>query len=290
MGENDLANQIARRRIVYSIPGMDRVRTERDLPYAARDGETLTMDLYCPLADSPVRPAGLGHDLPGSVHGGGHAAVFLVTGYPDPGVARIFGCRTKQLGAFVSWAQLLAASGMVAITYTNREPADAQAVFDHVRVNAAQLGIDADRLALWSCSGHGPNALSLLINEGRHIRCACLISAYTLDHAGSTHVAEASARFRFVIDGRSVNEIPRDVPIFVARAGRDEMPGLNAALDAFVGDALASNLPLALVNHATGPHAFDVFDESEGSCEVIRAAVRFLRFHLGVLEAPRLGV
>jgi hypothetical protein len=294
MNEHDLTNQIAKRRIVYSIPGMDRMRTERDLPYATRNGETLTMDLYYPSFDSPaVRPAApreLAHDPPDEVHCAGRAAVLLVTGYPDPGVARIFGCHTRHLGAFVSWAQLLAASGVVAITYANREPADGQAAFDHVRLNAARLGIDADRLGIWSCSGHGPNALSLLINEGRHIRCACLISAYTLDREGSTQVADASARFRFVTAGRSVNEIPRDAPMFVARAGRDEMPGLNDALDAFVCDALARNLPLTAVNHAAGPHAFDVFDESEASREVIRAAVRFLRFHLGVVEAPMPGV
>ena len=52
-----------------------------------------------------------------------------------------------------------------------------------------------------------------------------------------------------------------DVPLFVARAGRDEMPRLNETLDAFLTKAVARNLPITFANHPTGPHAFDLFDD-----------------------------
>jgi hypothetical protein len=35
----------------------------------------------------------------------------------------MLGCRFKEMAMSVSWGQLIAASGMIAIAYTNREPA-----------------------------------------------------------------------------------------------------------------------------------------------------------------------
>jgi hypothetical protein len=58
------------------------------------------------------------------------------------------------------------------------------------------------------------------------------------------------------------------------------MPGLNEALDDFVLDALTCNLPVTLVNHPAGPHAFDLFHDSEISREIIRRILQFMQFHL----------
>jgi hypothetical protein len=70
--------------------------------------------------------------------------------------------------------------------------------------------------------------------------------------------------------------------MFIARAGRDEIPQLNESLDRFLSKAVARNLPITFVNHAEGPHAFDVADDSEASRDVIRLILAFLRRHLGV--------
>ena len=80
--------------------------------------------------------------------------------------------------------------------------------------------------------------------------------------------------------GKSVDDLPRDIPLFIARAGRDQMPGLNAALDSFLARAVTCNLPVTIVNHSMGPHAFDLLDDSETSREIIRQILAFLRFHL----------
>jgi hypothetical protein len=34
------------------------------------------------------------------------------------------------------------------------------------------------------------------------------------------------------------------------------------------------------VNHPSGPHAFDVFDDTDASREIIREMLAFIRFHL----------
>jgi hypothetical protein len=68
----------------------------------------------------------------------------------------------------------------------------------------------------------------------------------------------------------------------LVRAGRERFAGLNEALDLFLAKALARNLPVTLVNHATGPHAFDLDDDSENSREVVKQILAFMRFHLQV--------
>ena len=80
--------------------------------------------------------------------------------------------------------------------------------------------------------------------------------------------------------GKSVDDLPKDTPLFVARAGQDQMPGLNETLDRFLARTLACNLPITFVNHSTAPHAFDLFQDSETSREIIRRILAFLRFHL----------
>ena len=60
------------------------------------------------------------------------------------------------------------------------------------------------------------------------------------DFSGSTGVADAAKQFGFVnaCGGKSVADLPHDLPLFIARAGQDRMPGLNPALDDFVLNAL----------------------------------------------------
>src|SRR5258706_15154772 len=112
--------KISERTVFYQLPGVEDVPVRRDVPYR---GE-LAMDLY----------------------GDGRAAVILVPGYPDPGMRKHVGCGFREMGSTVSWARLIAASGMTAIAYTNHEPvADAHALLQHVRANAPSLGIDPAR-------------------------------------------------------------------------------------------------------------------------------------------------
>jgi hypothetical protein len=259
--------RIASQMVVYDLPGKEAVTVRRDVPYG--DDGTLTMDLYFPPGAPPAAP------LP---------AVVVVAGFPDPGVRRIFGRPGKEMGSAVSWGRLMAASGLVAVTSTNREPAaDARALLEHLRRNGPALGIDPTRIGLLARSGNVPLALSLLIDERPDaFRCAVLCYGYMLDLDGATGVAEAAAQFGFVTPaaGRSVADLPAGTPLFVARAGEDRTAGLNEGIDRFVAQALARDLPLTLVNLARAPHTFDLFDDSEESREVVRRILAFLRFHL----------
>jgi hypothetical protein len=207
-------------------------------------------------------------------------AVVIVTGYPDPGFEKMFGCKFKDTGSSTSWGRLIAASGMIAIAYSNSEPEpDLHALLDHVSDRAEELGIDENRIGLWASSGNAALALSAL----NRTQCAALLYPVTLDLDGSNWVADLARQFRFAnpYAGKSVADLPADVPLFLARAGRDEIPHLNDALDRFLAHAVARNLPVSFVNHAEGPHAFDLVHDSEMSREVVRWVLAFLKFHLG---------
>ena len=249
MQQQGSGHEIARKKVVLDLHGTEAVVIRAGVPYGSTAEEVLLLDAYYP-AECGATP------LP---------AVLLTTGFPDAGMRRAVGCAAKDMAAFTSWSRLIAASGMVAITYTNADPVrDASRVLRFLRDRCVELGVDAGRIGLWSCSGHASNAVSLLVTARPAPACAAFFCPLFGDPQG--------------LDG-----LPPDLPLFVARAGRDEIPGLNTALDTFVAGALRRNQSLTFVNHQRAPHAFDITDDGdELSMEIIRRALSFLRFHLGV--------
>jgi dienelactone hydrolase len=269
MSEPGERHPIALKKVVYEIPGMVSAIVRRDVPYGTAGAAAVMMDLYYPSAAAP------GATLP---------AIVVVLGYP-PREPNPLGCAVKDMEWSVSWGRLIAASGIVAIFYTNRNPeADLRTLLGHIREHAASLGIDRRRIGLFASSGSGPLALATLIEERDALRCAALCYPLTLDAGGSTAIAESAAKWGFVnpTAGKSARALPLDVPLFIARAGQDEFPHLNEALDRFVADALARDLPVTVVNHAGAPHAFDLVHDSTATREIIRQLLGFLQFHLQV--------
>ena len=253
--------EVARKQVVYRIPGMDDVPVRRDVVYKTPAGGPLLMDVYSPPAGASSGPAPL---------------VVIILGYPDPQ------SEGRMFGPLTSWARLIAMSGMAAAIYGTSAPAeDVHDVFAYLRGNAASLGIDRHRIGVYAGSANVPVALSLLMRDA-DFTCAVLLNGYTFDVEGSTAFAEDSRQYGFVnaTAERSVDDLPADVPLFVLRAGREHMPGVNAALDQFATRALARNLPLTFVNHATGPHSADIYDDTDSTRRIVGQVLDFLRLHL----------
>src|SRR5262245_50617896 len=270
--------ELAKMAVVYSIPGMEAVRVRRDVAYRTTESGPLCFDVYYPPGAAPIS------QLP---------AVLFIHGYSDAGVPNVFGRTFKDMGHPVSWAQLIAASGVVAILYSNRQPVDdLEAILQYLRENATWLGIDGSRLGLFASSAHVPLALSLLMQpERREVKCAVFCCGYMLDLNGASSVADMQKLYPFAnpCAGKSMEDVRRDVPILVARAGRDQF-GVNESLDSFIAGALHQDLPVRLVNHPGVPHAFDLFDDTEATREIIREILRFMQFHLvGPVLADRAG-
>jgi hypothetical protein len=272
-------DHISKKRAVYTIDGMARATIRKDIVYRTTDAGPLTMDVYYP-ADVTA-----GARLP---------VVVLVAGYSDVGYEKMLGCKFKEMGMAVAWGQLIAASGLVAIAYTNTEPAaDLGALLQHVRDEAPALGIDEGRIGVFACSGNVPLALWALIGTAEavphdrqewrdFIKCAVLLYGFMLDLDGATGVAEAAQLFRFTNPnaGKSIDDLPQSLPLFIVRAGQEQFAHLNDSIDRFLAKAVGRNLPITFVNHATGPHAFDLLQDSEASREIIRQILSFLRSQL----------
>lgn len=258
-----MPHEMTLRPVVYRIPGMDAVAVRQKLAYSG----SLTLDLYSP-PETDLTEAG---STP-------RPAVILILGYPDAGVPLFLGCQFREMEFMKCWARLCAASGMIGVVYETSQPSqEAFAVLSFVRENSAGLGIDPNRIGVWSASGNVPVALSVVMQG--NIQAAALCYGFTLDLDGSANVARAASQFYFAnpTAGRRVEDLPAWTPIFLARAGQDQNEGLNASLDAFAASALRGNLPLTLTNHASGPHAFDTLDDSDASRAVIRGIVEFLK-------------
>ena len=252
----------ARRPIVLSVPGMERVVVHSNLTYTDVNDPLVRMDVYVP-ADLQVderRPVVM------LVHGGVPVSLPV-----------------KDMGAYRSWGRLIAAQGMVAVTFTHRlrwpinkvseSAADVRAAIDFARANASKFNANPDRMCIAAYSAGGPLLTVAVQDDRRYVRCQLAI--YPLvDVQGFGVADEAKFALKTYVDQ------PSFPPLFLARAGRDAIPTLNERLDAFIGSAIAANAPITLVNHPNGAHGFDVANDDERSREIIRAALEFMQAHL----------
>src|SRR5262245_40781296 len=94
----DAANDFTQRRVVYTLPGMERVQVQSGR-YRTKDNAELPVDVY----------------LPDVAKGERRGAVILVHGGPIPPDAL-----PNQWGVFQSYGRLIAASGLVAVAFTHR--------------------------------------------------------------------------------------------------------------------------------------------------------------------------
>ena len=261
-------SDIFTRRVCLQLDGIDEITVRRNVAYGPPD-DRLRMDLYYP---------------PNHTDDGRWPAVIIVAGYSATIAPRPSSLTYKEMGWTVSMCQLIAVSGMVAIAYTNTDPvADLQRLFDHLDDRARSLRIDPARVGVMAVSGNVPTALMTLMQDARRTpACAVLGYGCLLDLDGATDVANTARQFGFANPGggRTVADLRRDVPLLITRAGRDQFPAMNASIDRFIGQGLRENLPMTFVNHAEGPHAFDLFDDSRASRDILRQTLRFLRQHL----------
>jgi len=255
-----------RRRICLTLPRMSEVVVRRDVPYVKGDGSRV-MDIY---------------DVPRSASRS-RGAVVIVPGYPDraPAADRR---GYRDIGWTTSMAQLAAASGLVAVTYTTTSPeADLQEALRHLHAHAADYDVDPRRLGVLAVSGNAPTALSA-VRKSAATPLACAVFEYgcLLDLDGSTVVAGAAQAFGFAnpVHGLSIEDLRSDVPLLIVRAGKDQFEAMNASIDSFMAAALRHNLPLTCINHPSGPHAFDLFDDSRAAEIVVRQVLAFLTLHL----------
>lgn len=250
---------MTRRPVVYSVPGMADVRVREGLVYKSADGSPLHFDLYAPATASRATPA-----------------VILVHGGPVPSLG------ARRWGVFTSYGRILAASGMIGIAFDHRllgpdrlrdSAADLADLVRHLREQAKTLGIDENRLALWAFSGGGP-LLAAALRE-RQSWWKLIVAYYAVMEPLGTAQDERSSPIAAL--GRDASKAP---PIVLARAGRDN-PALNSTIDRFFAAANSAGATVDLFTHPTGHHAFDILDPGERSSQIIQRTIEVLRTSLG---------
>lgn len=256
--------------IVYRVPGMEKVKVIQNLKYAKSDDPNILMDVYLPpnLVKAEKRPAVI------FIHGGAK---------PE--------WTAKDWGVYKTWGRLVAASGFVGVTFTHRleyqskslenAAQDVRDAITYVRANADRLNTDKDRICLIAYSAGGPMLSLAMRGDTPFVRCLVGFYAF-MDIRQSdyqkTEKPETVMEFSPITYLRkNANKIP---PIFIARAGRDQIPTMNDSIDRFISEALAENIPLNFANHPQGVHGFDNQNDDERSREIIREAIEFIKIHL----------
>lgn len=259
--------------VVYRLPGMDEVRVVSNLKYTEVDHPHLLMDVYIPpdLEPRERRPVVM------FIHGGAG---------PEN--------KAKDWGIFQSWGRLLATAGLVAAAFTHRfspppqsllaeAVSDVDSAINYLRSNAESIHANADRIGVCAWSSGGALLRPLLTKKPVSVRCVLAFYAM-LDLQQYAPAGDATALQLFK-EFSAITALAEDsatmIPMWIARAGRDEFPMLNDALDRFTARALAVNAPITVINHPSGAHGFDNQNDDARSREIIRSAIEFMRTHLG---------
>src|SRR5947209_1553857 len=126
------------KRIVYTIPAMEDAIIQKDITYKVVDDRELKLDVYYPP------------DYEGEAR---LPAILFVHGDGSPEFLK----DAKDWGCYESWGQLVAASGLIAVTFNHRSTqsltrlyeaaGDVDDLISYVRDHAGTLGIDPDVLA-----------------------------------------------------------------------------------------------------------------------------------------------
>jgi hypothetical protein len=158
---------------------------------------------------------------------------------------------------YKAWAEIAASRDFVAILPDLRDQSFAQdfdALMAHLRSDAASLGIDRERIALYAGSGNVYRALPL-VQDPKQTTIKAAVMYY-----GSAQVTA----FR------------RDLPLLFVRAGLDRPP-LNRAITELVALASNQNAPVTLLNYPGGHHAFEIVDDEDATRDVIDGTFEFVR-------------
>jgi acetyl esterase/lipase len=256
-------------RVVYSMPGMDKVGVREDLVYRTLDDQELKLDVYYP---TDYRP---GQKLP---------AVILVHGEWPPHIIR----HSKDLGVYITWGQLIAASGVIAVNFNHRATEQFTKVADaasdvanliaYVRYNADDLDIDDGRLGIWAFSAGMPLGMRAALRDAPpYVRC--IVAYYGVMDLQQAADILPDVPGEVLRDFSALHYLqqygPTVAPTFIAKAGLDSAR-LNATIDRFVEEAQRLGAPVEVMTHPEGHHGFDVLDDNERSRDIIRRTLQFV--------------
>lgn len=261
----------ARRPVVMTLPGMDEVQVTKDIRYTPNAPAQIAMDVYRP---------------PGLKAGDRRPAVIFIHGGGPPGAPM------KEMGVYTSYGRLIAAQDMVAVTFTHqlgypktmiREgAADVATAIAYVRAHAAELNVDPDRICLSAYSAGGPMLAPYIAEAPSWLRCiVAYYPIFEIEDSAVHKAAETPETLAAFSPLRQLGKPGRKAPMFLARAGKDEIPQLLGGLDRFIAEAVKTDYPLTLANNPGAPHSFDITEPTPRTLDILEMTFAFVRRQMG---------
>ena len=214
----------------------------------------------------------------------GSPLVILVNDYPDSVINRYWGCDQKDLELFISWGELIAASGIAAVAYqTQFSHSETDNLIHFLIENAEKYRIDMNRLCVFGASANTLAAQSLMENDDLKIKCGILYYGILLtpDLKYFAAIDSAANMYGFYWkDLRPITSIPSNIPLLVTKAGKDQFEIVTKTTDHFVSEAIKSDAELTYIHYPEGQHDFDILDNTKTSKLIIRQTIDFLTTHL----------
>jgi len=261
--------ELPQKRIVYQIPEMDDVISHKGVIYHSTNGLDLKADIYLPPTNDDNVKVPL---------------VILINDYPDSVVNHIWGCDQKDLKLFISWGELIAASGIAAVAYqTQFTHSETDSLIHFLNENAEKYRIDMDRLCVFGASANTLAAQSLMEKDDYKINCAILYYGILLTPDLKYYAAIDSAANMYGFywkDLRPITSIPSNIPLLVTKAGKDQFEIVTKTTEHFVSEAIKSNAELTYIHYPEGQHDFDILDNTKTSKLIIRQTIDFLTTNL----------
>jgi dienelactone hydrolase len=158
---------------------------------------------------------------------------------------------------YAGWARAAASHDLVGVVPDLREGAEArdfQALLRYLTSHGTALGIDTAAIAVYAASGNVFTALPVLEQ-----------SSLTAVRAAVIYYGTAP-----------VTTFRRDLPLLWVRAGLDR-PEVNREIATLATLAIAQNAPVTLLNHPTGYHGFELFNDDDATRSVIEQTLAFVR-------------
>jgi len=147
--------------------------------------------------------------------------------------------------------------------------------------HAAQLSADPARVCMIAFSAGGPLLAKPIREHPPAVRCLAAMYAFLDIRQSEPHRQHLSPEQldEFSPLVQMERAAPTMPPLFIARAGDDQVPTLRDALDRFVASALDHDAPVRLVNVPGIEHGFEIDDDPRVR-ETLRSLLRFLGEHL----------
>jgi hypothetical protein len=214
--------------------------------------EDYIADIYFPIGFDPGKSQG---------------AVILVSGDSDSHAKAWCGRSLKDTNQYLQWGQVIAESGMIAITYELQNPENAlENLISWIEKNKERLGIDTTKLGFFSTSENGCTlGMETIVIESR--KYSGPKPAFSIFYYG-------------LLPLRSSKAIYLDVPVLTVQTKDYMYRGIPESMKKFNQRVVDDGGMITALEYPDGEQFFDCKDDVPRSREIIQTTIGFMLNHI----------